>query len=58
MKNLSAQDVDLSGLENLINHAWHNALKYRFDPFMGRIHEEYLQMLKELKKEIKEKVEK
>lgn len=53
MTNSEMQNVDLSGLENLINHAWHNALKYRFDPFMGQIHEEYLQMLKELKKEIK-----
>lgn len=36
-------------VEEMIEYAWKQALKYRFDPVAGRIHEEYLSMIKNLK---------
>jgi len=55
MENLQSNALELVRIEDLLNHAWQNAIKYRYDPVAGRIHEEYLQMLKNIKKEIEEK---
>lgn len=41
---------EICDLEEMLDYAWHNAMKYRFDPVAGRIHEEYLEMLKNIKK--------
>ena len=41
----------LAGLQELREIAWQKAMKYRFDPVLGRTHEEYLQALNGLIKE-------
>lgn len=41
----------LAGLQELREIAWQKAIKYRFDPVLGRTHEEYLQALNGLIKE-------
>lgn len=35
----------LAGLQELREIAWEKAIKYRFDPVLGRAHDEYLQAL-------------
>ena len=35
-------------LEELKAYAWTSALKYRFDPIIGGIHEEYLRLIKKV----------
>lgn len=55
MKQLSSHELEIAHVEDLLNHAWRNAIKYRFDPVVGRIHEEYLQLIKNIKKELEEK---
>ena len=35
-----------AGVEEILNYAWHNAVKYNFDPTIGNIHKEYLDRLK------------
>lgn len=46
---MSNENLTLLELEEMIDYAWHNAIKYRFDPVAGRIHEEYLTMIKNIK---------
>lgn len=41
----------LSGLQELRDIAWHYAMKYRWDPALGRAHEEYLTLLNGILKE-------
>ncbi len=45
-----AENVKL--VEQFIDYAWQRAIKYRYDPTIGRIHEEYLQMAKDLKNQL------
>ena len=52
MKNLYSIDLEISYLEDLIKYAWAKALKYRADPVASRIHEEYLELVKEMKLEL------
>lgn len=42
----------LLALQEIRDIAWHKAVKYRFDPVLGRMHEEYLNSLNEMIKEI------
>lgn len=37
--------VALQGLQELRDIAWQYAMKYRWDPALGRAHEEYLTLL-------------
>lgn len=57
MKKLSSNDLELACIDELLDFAWQKAIKYRFDPFASRIHEEYLEMIKAMKKEIQSKGE-
>lgn len=41
----------LAGLQELREIAWHKAIKYRFDPVIGKMHEDYLNALNLLIKE-------
>lgn len=41
----------IAGLQELREIAWQKAMKYRFDPVLGRAHDEYLQALNGLIKE-------
>lgn len=43
--------LTLTRLQELRDTAWHYAMKYRFDPVLGKAHEEYLQSLNTLLKE-------
>ena len=43
--------IALAGLQALREIAWQKAIKYRFDPVLGRAHDEYLQALNILIKE-------
>lgn len=43
--------IALAGLQELREIAWQKAIKYRFDPVLGRAHDEYLQFLNGLLKE-------
>jgi hypothetical protein len=43
----------LTQIEFLIDYAWKQAIKYRFDPIVGKIHSDYLEMVKETKNQIK-----
>lgn len=38
----------IMALQEIRDMAWHKAVKYRFDPVIGRIHDEYLNMLNEM----------
>lgn len=38
-------NIALAGLQELREIAWQKAIKYRFDPVLGRAHEEYLDFL-------------
>jgi hypothetical protein len=49
---ISYQYVHLRNLECLIDYAFYNAIKYRFDPVVGKIHSDYLELVKDMKKEI------
>ncbi len=40
----------MSRLQDLRDLAWQNAIEYRFDPFVGGIHQEYLTTLNEILK--------
>ncbi len=42
----------ISKIEDLIEYAWQRSIKYRFDPVAGRIHQEYLALVKNLKLEL------
>lgn len=52
---MSASLDSLLVIDEMIEFAWRNAIKYRFDPVAGRIHSEYLEMLKDNKKELIER---
>lgn len=39
-------------VNELVDYALHNAIKYKFDPVVGKIHQDYLNVAKELKKKI------
>ncbi len=41
----------LSAIQDIREEAWYLAIKYRHDPFMSRVHEQYLTMLNNLLKE-------
>lgn len=46
---MSNENLTLLELEEMIDYAWHNAMKYRYDPVASRIHQEYLTMMKSIK---------
>lgn len=55
MKNkIYCKNQALMQIEDLIEYAWKQTIKYRYDPFIGRIHQDYLKMIKETKNLIKE----
>jgi hypothetical protein len=47
---MQKQNLSPCNIEEMLDYAWEKAIKYRFDPVAGRIHEEYLDMLKSVKK--------
>ena len=53
INNAYSKTQALTQIENLLDYAWKQAIKYRFDPVIGKIHSEYLEMVKETKNEIK-----
>lgn len=53
-----SSSLEVSSIEDMLEIAWQKAIKYRFDPVVGRIHEEYLEMLKKVKEEHKKNQEK
>jgi hypothetical protein len=57
MRNLFSNHEPIDKLEDLIGYSWQKALKYRFDPVIGRIYDEYLEALKHIKQKELEKDE-
>ena len=55
---MSNENLTLVEIEELIDYAWQNAIKYRFDPVASRIHEEYLSMMKSIKEKKTQKPKK
>lgn len=55
MNKVTSESQEISSIEEMIEYAWQKAIKYRFDPVAGRIHEEYLEMVKGLKKQLETK---
>lgn len=53
-----SSNLEVSSIEDMVEIAWQQAIKYRFDPVVGRIHEEYLDMLKKVRQEYKKSNEK
>jgi len=46
---LIVKTIDLHYLEDIIDYAWQQAIKYRYDPVASKIHEDYLEILKKIK---------
>jgi hypothetical protein len=44
--------VSVNMLQELIEHSWRQAIKYKFDPVAGRIHSEYLELTKKMQQEL------
>lgn len=50
--NTYCKTRDIIHIEDLIDYAWRQAIKYRFDPIVGKIHADYLEMVKQMKIQI------
>lgn len=44
--------MEICCIEELLNYAFDQSIIYRFDPLARRIHEQYLDVLKDMKKQI------
>lgn len=50
-KNQEDHNTVIEGLQDIRDMAWHLAMKYRFDPTLSVVHEEYLTLLNRVLKE-------
>lgn len=57
LNGIALNDTDYSkaiiALQGLRDFAWKKALKYRFDPVIGKMHDEYLTMLNDMVQALK-----
>ena len=45
---MCSKDCIISSLEMLRDNAWHDAMKFRYDPLLGETHNKYLHNLNAL----------
>lgn len=51
---MCSKDCLINSIDMLRNNAWEQALKYRYDPFVGQIYEKQLENLNILLEQAKE----